>query len=187
MTSNLPASVLNHHDFQSAVHLVREIEPGDEIDYGWVCEHAALVWQDCDKSWNDLDAKADGIIRYIGGGTGLFTLGVLASVNPNNVLLIVWAIPAVICGLASILFASMARKPSWRPSPPEITEAINYVHDTEKDQPQARFLSQWHMACVAMRIVSNKKATLIEVSTWLYLAAIALLLLPVLVAIVQMM
>jgi hypothetical protein len=178
--SKLLESIENHPDHQAAVAFMQTVEGKEGVDYQWVFDHAKLLWEDRQKTLSDLDAKADGIIRYLGGGTALFTLGVLARVDASVTYLVWWSLPAVACALISIVLALLARKPQFFPSLPPVENAKEYAE--KESAPLPAILGQWHLACVDATIACEKKAFYVEWATRFYFLSIASLALPIIVA-----
>src|SRR5215208_5555830 len=59
-----------------------EAEP--DADYGWAWEYARDAYDRKMAVRDSLDDKASDIIKYLGGGAGLFTLAALLNVKPEN-------------------------------------------------------------------------------------------------------
>src|SRR5262245_31100274 len=53
------------------------LAPQDGVNYEWVVAVAKARYDALVKAFDDLDAKAAAIVGYLGGGTGLITLGTL--------------------------------------------------------------------------------------------------------------
>src|SRR5262249_7329045 len=56
----------------SQLEFSKEVRPIENADYKWLLDYARLLWDECNKTFASLDEKAENIIRYLGGGTGLF-------------------------------------------------------------------------------------------------------------------
>lgn len=155
------------------------IEPDEGKDYGWVWDYAkdTFAWSRAD--YRDLETKASEIIKYLGGGTGLFTLGVLASVNHNNRWVVLCVIPSYLAALTSIFFAVRVRLPMRVLFPPTVEGAYRYAdHYGGPSMSRATFLGQWHRACVGIDLAVSEKARLVRRATWAFFAAIAGLAIP---------
>jgi hypothetical protein len=179
-----PKSVTNHPSHKEALEFLQS-DGNPSRDYSWAYEYAKSLWEHRTKVFAIIDDKADSIIKYLGGGTGIFALGIIAKVDSSNAYLAFWCLPAVVCALTSICFAVSARRVREVPSPPTVSQAIKeYVdsYDTA-DQAKAAFLGQWNLACVDMQIVCDRKSWFVEKATSLYFWALALLVVPLLVAI----
>jgi hypothetical protein len=185
LSDTLPSWITSAPEYQEAKHFKENIKLAQNADhYKWVWEYAAAEYERRLSVWSILDEKADTIIKYLGGGTGLFTLGALASIREGNAILIGLAIPAVVTALFSVLLSLVARIPRPTGSPPSVKGAFEFADTYGSDEEaKAIFLGQWHQTCETMQVVNGRKAMLIVWSTWLYLAALFLLLLPLIVAV----
>ena len=172
-----------YKDHQKAVEFL-QAEGSAQRDYEWLVDYSKYLWEQRVRIFTTIDEKADSIIKYLGGGTAIFALGIIAKADSSNYFLIFWCLPAVLCSLGSILFAVIARMPRGVPSLPPIIQVINeYVEVYENAKAaQTAFLGQWNLACVDMKLICHRKSWFLGWATWLYLFAIALLILPLLVA-----
>ncbi len=114
--------------YREAEKFEQEIQPEKEVNYDWVwdyaCETHNHIWERC----KELDNKANDIIKYLGGGVGLFTVGTIANISSQNAWLVVWTIPSFFFSLASILFAVLALKPNPVKLPPSVESAYKYAN-----------------------------------------------------------
>lgn len=155
------------------------------VEYAWVDDYRRVVWDHRCKVLSTLNDKADAIFRYLGGGTGLFALGVLVKLDHEHARLTEVSLPALLCALAAILLACIAKNPSYAPNLPSIQDALTtYAEGSGSDHEAiGAFLGQWNLACEDMRLVCMRKANLIQWATWLYFVAISFLLLPITISI----
>jgi hypothetical protein len=179
-----PADMERDSAHQDALRFMQDFEAKDGVDYEWVSDYANGLWDHRVKIYSTLDDKADAIIRYLGGGTGLFALGVLAKVEPANAYLVYWSMPAVLSALVSLFFAARVKIPSFAPSAPTVKQAIVEFADADATPKKAKaeFLGHLHLACEDMKLVCNRKAAWLEWATRLYIAALFLLAMPLAVA-----
>ena len=184
-----PPRLQDHPAYKTAEAFKETIKPVEGANYDWVWDYAEEVYDRLSKVYKDLDDKANDIIKYLGGGAGLFTLGAIANVNKDNALLMLSALPALACALLSIFFAVLARKPNENRTPPSVFSAFrfagHYLDDDGEDSKKAKaiFLGQWHLACEAMGLAVDLKSRRVAWATWTFLLSIALLLVPFIVAI----
>jgi hypothetical protein len=171
-------------DYKKALEFNSKHEPRSDRDYKWIWQYAEqnfLRWEDANKY---LDEKADSLIKYLGGGTGLFTILSITSAKSETLGIIAWAIPAVVAALIATAFAIWARTPATAFAPPSIEGAIIYTNEfAEKDR--AVFLGQWHLASEGMRLAVKLKAGRVKFASVLYVTALILLLIPLIVAVSQ--
>src|SRR5579884_3270143 len=164
-TATIPNQIRANESHKQAVAFMENFHAKEGVDYSWIIDYAKLLWDERNAQYKMLDEKADSIIKYLGGGLGLFSLGVLAKVDPANAYLIIWALPAVICALLSLYFATKARGPNPVPTLPPVETATSYA---EKEKWQADFLGKWHVACEDFRVANRDKVRLLEWGTWCY-------------------
>src|SRR5690606_4594021 len=124
--------------------------------------------------------KADAIIKYLGGGTAAVTLGTLAAVGPNNAWIPLLLLPSLVFALWSIYLALRVRQPTDVPSPPHVTTAIKYAN-AYGSQAEATFIALWHLCCEGIAFVNGRKARKLKIYGYLYFAAVACLLIPIVV------
>jgi hypothetical protein len=181
--STIPSHIRDDESYRRAVSFMQNLQAKEGIDYGWVFEYAKSLWTERNSEFAALDNKADAIIKYLGGGLGLFSVGVLAKVDVSNAYLIFWALPAVVCAIISLFLAAWARKPSAAPALPPVEAAVNYAEE-DKDEKKAHmaFLGQWNLICESHRLINLSKAWKLEQATYFYCAALGLLTLPLLAA-----
>jgi hypothetical protein len=120
------------------------------------------------------------VIKYLGGGTAVVTVAALATVNHYSAWLPILLLPSLGCALAAIAFANSARRPRFHPSPPLITEAVNYA-EAYSEKAEATFLGLWHLCCEGLDIVNALKAKRVDCASRCYWWALFCLLLPALV------
>ena len=166
--------------YQEALAFKDRAEGIEGKDYDWVCNYAETVYGQLMATRDALDDKANDVIKYLGGGAGLFTLAALMTVKPENIGVFCWALPSFLCALISVFFAVRAREPSDVAYPPTIKTAVEYIeHFADGQTALGAFLGQWHAACEGMHIVVGHKAELVTLSIKAYFWTIFLLLLPV--------
>jgi hypothetical protein len=177
--SKFPASVESNEDHVFAANFMEEFRAKPNIKYGWVSSYARDLWDERKKVHSLVDEKADSIVKYLGGGTGIFAILALSKVDINNAYLIGWALPAVLCAIISLFFAALARRPTFSPNLPTVDSAIGYAEEDENEEiGKTNFLGQWTLACEDMRLAIEIKSRYLVWSSRFYCIALALLLLP---------
>jgi hypothetical protein len=168
-------------EYQDATTFRENITPLEGVDYAWACSYAQDRFKRLEQICRELDDKANEIIKYLGGGTGLYTLAVVANNSPGKRWVILMAVPAFLLALISIALALRARQPIPTPGPPSIQGATQYA-DSYEHLAQAFFLGQWHQTCVGMELAIREKAARIQVANFYLFATIVTLLLPIVAA-----
>ena len=153
------ADIEGSPEYIAAKEFKETIELKEGVDYGWVWDYAADSYRRTEQIYRELDDKANDIIKYLGGGTGLFTLAALSNVNANNACIILGATPSFVLALIAIALAARARQPNPAYQPPSIQSAFNYAGHYKYDpKAKAVFLGQWHLTCVGMDVANEIKA-----------------------------
>jgi|SRR5579864_160387 len=183
-TPTLPNHIEDNETYKRAVVAMKATTAKEGVEYGWVLEYAKTRYEHCSKILSILDDKADGIIRYLGGGTGLFALGALSKIDSANSHLVWWSLPAIFAALVSLWFAWRVRKARTVPSLPSVLDAKeNYAEGCPTDgAAKAAFLGQWNLYCEGTRVECHAKAALLDRATCCYFIALVLLVLPLIAA-----
>jgi hypothetical protein len=180
----VPAFVRKSEAYATAVAFMGSAAAKENAEYKWVLDYAKGLWEYRNKVFVSLDEKAESIIKYLGGGTGLFALGALAKVDTSNNYIAFSALPAIGAALLAILFALLSKMPSAFPGLPAVKEAKECADDLETENAATgAFLGQWNYACEMARLVCGRKARRIAWATGFAYVSLSLLLLPLLVAI----
>jgi hypothetical protein len=189
ITSNTttPAFVEKDEAYKRALEFMEAATAKEGVeDYKWVLDYAKGLWEYRNKVFALLDEKAEGIIKYLGGGTGLFAIAALAKVDSSNNYIAFWTLPAIVVALVAILLALLSKAPGPFPSPPTIENAKQYADGLKTEQAAiAAFLGQLNLACEKARLICECKAKVVGCAVIATYTALALLLVPLLVAISQ--
>ena len=173
-------------EYKAAAEFNERFRPKDEVRYDWVTRFAQEKYRDLAAGFKGVDDKADGLIRYIVGGTGLFALAGLASAGRMDVWVYVWAGPAVVAAFLALVFAWKARTPGSVDTPPPIRDAIRYAeHYRGEGEAEAAFLGAWEQVCVGLRLTTDRKARLVGRAEGWFVCAVILLLLPPVIAVIS--
>jgi hypothetical protein len=183
-TDDLQAEIEAQPQLAQAKEFSKTIEPKDNVDYDWIWNYAKDKFDRAEQTYNELDDKANDIIKYLGGGTGLFALATLANITPKNFYVFFLAVPSFVLAVVSIALAASARRPNPVLELPDIRRAYRFVTNFENgESSKAAFLGQWDLACEGMFQANLLKAERIELATTYYLRAITFLAVPIIVAI----
>ena len=177
--------VANNKAARDAADFDRTFEPQAGVEYEWVTKHSREQYDDAKKVFDGLDAKATAIITYLSSRTGLITLGSIAAIATEKVPAeVVWcSIPALVCSCIAIVFALRARRPLpvYPPSGADKVVGIANHYKSAKNA-EAAFLSHWHLLTVLLRPTIYIKSWNVDYATRLIVATVALLFLPLFVA-----
>lgn len=120
--------------YREAASFAQSIEPRDGVDYQWIWDYSKEHYEMLCKVRSILDDKANDILKYLGSGTALFTLGVLANIKSENWYLYLLAIPSYFLSLLSLYYAIKAREPSAAFHPPAIKGLWDYFEHYQKKE-----------------------------------------------------
>lgn len=176
-----PSRVHLGQEYLDAHNFKNSFRPRDETDYTWVAEYAQIVYTRLDQADQTLDSKADALIRVLGGGAGLLTLGMVANIAKLSGPVVFALGIALAFALASICFAALARLPRETFLPPSIAWALTYA-DAYGMKASAQFLAQWHLTCEGMRLLVRAKSLYVKYATWLAILCFGAVALSFLVA-----
>ena len=131
---------------------------------------------------DDLDDKADGIIKYLGAFSGI-----AAIVGAYGAVAVDWriavsALPPVALAVIATCVAVRARIPMGVPAPPAGGYAILYA-ETFGGAAETAFMPQVVAAGRGMAAVVDEKRRLVRVATALFVWALVCLIIPLLTAI----
>jgi hypothetical protein len=179
------ASIKSRPEYTAADEFKETIDPKKGAKYEWVWTYAGKKFERVEGIFRALDEKANDIIKYMGGGTGLFALGALAKVTHETRWVIIWALPSFVLAIIAIAHAARARQPAAVCEPPSVESAFKYASHYG-DESETYFIGQWHLACKALQMAIEDKAHRIDVATRCYVWALALLVLPIIAAIASL-
>lgn len=151
---------------------------GEIDDLEWVVNHAKTKYAEGLDAWSMLESKADSLIRYLGGGAGLLTVGSILSVSIETVTVFLCMIPAIVCAVFGIIFAILSRAPADFSATPQANKACGCAQKYRDKSSAIFMIGEYHLAAVKVRVSSAKKAKLVTEATWCYFGAIVLLLVP---------
>jgi hypothetical protein len=168
------------------------------VDYSWVIEFAKQRHDYLEKSSEQIDAKASTILGYLGGGTGLFTLGSITAFGAGNIRSeVIWfALPSFLLAGISLLLAARVRLTKTH-GYPRLESAVDHaqyfqeipapivtgpettlIEEKKERDGQVEFLGVWNEATVKTSRSVEIKGRLLDLSIKYFVAAIAALALP---------
>jgi hypothetical protein len=164
------------------------------VNYAWAVKLAKDLHDYYEKSAKEIDDKAASVVGYLGGGTGLFTLGSVAAVGSGNAhwSVVVAALPSFLAaGLALHLAACVRRTHEF--SIPSASSAVAYANFDEFIPPhtegktgngEVEFMGQWHEAAAKVGAIVERKGALFDRSLRVFVIAVFSLILPLFTGIV---
>lgn len=166
-----PNSVHLDPEYQAAHEFKDQYIPKESVEYDWVVAYARLILDRFDQADQALDAKAESIMKVLGGGTGLLTLGGIINRPKLDAAVAASLCVALVLALAAIACAAWVRVPRNAFLPPSIGWALAYADYYEK-LAEARFMAQWHLACEGARLALRAKVRGVKAATWLAVFAL---------------
>ena len=170
----------NRAKYEEAKRFRQEFMPEENLDYDWVFEYAKEKYDKMLKNLEQLDDKADALIKYLGGGTAFVAFGAIVGAGRGNALAILLMAPSVMLALWAIAYAIRPRLPTPTPVPPKVDEAVSYA-EAFRDRGKYYFIGQWHETCQLLGSIITAKAARIIIASKYYYRALLFLLLPVLI------
>jgi len=167
-----------------ARQFAREFVPREGVDYTWVEQYAREQYVAFRSVWDVLDNKATTIITTLTSATGLFTLGTIAVVTTAKVPVDVveWALPTILAAIAAIILAAWSRRPVDIFPPPDPEQMVRMAHDFPGGcEGRALMIPQWFWLTELLRGPLAAKARYVAWATWLMIASLVGLLLPLIV------
>ncbi len=138
---DLRAQIEQEPEFAKARKFKLTIEPKQDVSYEWLWDYASDKFKRAQQTYKDLDDKAGDIIKYLGGGTGIFALATLANMTTANYCVIISATPSFVFALISIFLAASTRRPVRLPNHQRSGSHIDTQSDTKKKRnPRLRSL-----------------------------------------------
>jgi hypothetical protein len=174
----------NDPSYIEANEFAKSIEPEEGVDYEWVADYATDLFDRLTRSNKELDEKANDIVKYLGGGSGLFALLAITKVDPANSVVLWSVLPAFIVALVAIYRAASVRRPMDLDLPPSVKAAFDYAV-TYNTTARAAFVGKWHVACQHAVLVNGYKTKLVEQATRWFVLAIASLTLPIVASLIR--
>jgi len=178
----LPTRVHDDPDYQKAHEFKDTYSPKEGVDYDWIQDYARLTYDRFQQADELLDAKAESIIKILGGGTGLVTLGAILNLSKLGLPAAIGLGISLLLALVAIAVAAWVRVPRQTFLPPSVAWALTYA-DFYREAAPNKFLAQWHLACEGARLAVRAKARGVKVATWFAFAALVCLTLSFFIAV----
>jgi membrane protein required for beta-lactamase induction len=158
-------------EYAAALSFAQTYAPKSGTDYGWVVEHAEREYARLENIAEDLDNKADSLVRYLG------VLVTAISVSFTYLLKfgdekVFYGLPSLLLMLGSIVCAVRARMPERQALPMETKTAFAYADAYSNDYAKASSAAMTWAASTWIRLVNEKKGALIQWAFRLFVASI---------------
>ena len=170
-------------DLEEAEAFHAEFRPSPTADYGWVIAVARQRLDVSRASFKSIDDKAAHLMTYLGSGTGVVIAAAVAGVatGPVHPAVAIASLPAFCFALRSLTLAAQCRSPNELCPPP--TAASAALLADQGPLGEAAMIPAWNLAAVQNDAVTSRKAAQLTAAVRSLVAAIWLLLLPLVVGI----
>lgn len=161
-------------DYERAYEYFLQFVPKDDVDYEWVATYAEDHYRRLKNVAEELDHKADSVIRIFASGSGLLSLGAILNLEKFPLAVGAFWSLGLFFALAAVVRSGWVRYPKVTFLPPSVGWAIDTA---EKQGVKSRdaFLAQWHLASEGLRLGSARKAQSLKAAMQLGLVALTML------------
>ncbi len=173
-------------EYLEAVEFWKSFSEKDGVEYDGVITYARELHERYDKTEKLLEAKAESVIKYLGGGSALLTLGALASLRTDTREACIVGATAIFSLLPSLCFAVAAISAAINVSMPRAAATLQTVefavsmaeyHKTKK-KAELDLMLLLHPICETLHYRNLKKAQFVELAQRKYIWAMRCLLIP---------
>jgi hypothetical protein len=155
------AAYEEHRDYKSATSWMEKVPPLDEAAASFALDYAEKRYARMIATLDGADEKADAILRLSGGAGAAFTIAAgFASPSGDWIL----ALPMIPLFVAALL-AVIARWPTTVPDGPRVCDLVDDVRDEGLPEVRGLLPAAYHCAIVGMRIVADRKAKIVAISS----------------------
>ncbi|NOY30753.1 MAG: hypothetical protein GXP28_11470 [Planctomycetes bacterium] len=109
-------SIFTDPEYQAAYRFKDVFLPDKDKDYEWVAEYARFTFDQLQKANDTLDKKSESIMRVLGGGSGLLSLGAVLNLTKIGVATAFGLLSAL--ALVAVVVAVWVRVPQNTLLPP---------------------------------------------------------------------
>jgi hypothetical protein len=165
---------------------VRSDDENEKVDYSPVVDWSKELWSALERTETALDEKADAVVKYLGGGTALLSLGVLFGVKLDTsraslfaLITLASAAPAILCAIRAISFAIAGRNPSESATLTKLDKAIEIAnYYKKKEYIEINLWLMLHPVSYVLLQRNGYKAELVQKAYLYYERALKLLVIP---------
>lgn len=166
------------HDYKTAMELAQSYSPQKERDYAWVVDHANRQFEQASACVDAIDAKAAGVINYLGAFGGLAAISAVQQAGSETPWLATLLIPSIIAAASGIALCATALRPRSHAYPPNPERAMRYAEAYEPEIAPMRFALMTWAATERLKAVQSMKARLVGAAYWALTVAVGLLVAP---------
>jgi hypothetical protein len=176
-----PPPIEDHPAFKIALGFKDAIRIDNDVNYDWLYDYSIDTLNRHINLSKEIEDKADSIIKYLGGGTGILTFAALNNLSSLGQRVIYWSIPALLMASLSVLVAAMVRNPFRTYFPPSVLDAYDYAlrYKTE-EKAKGAMVGALHAVIVSSDWTYEIKSSRLAWATTTFALTIVLLVLPIL-------
>jgi len=162
------------YDYNKAIDFANSFNPQSDCAYGWVYEHSLSLYNQTSESINDLDKKADNMIKYLVPGSGLLGLFVsYIALSRGNFMIGLYAFIGIIFVIGALIYAVSALMPSDYALLPSVKSALNKADNyPQTEQAKAKFASIIAIAISGQLSAIEYKYKKVDISYILFIYSI---------------
>ena len=76
-----PDKIFTDPEYAAAFQYKNDFQPKETADYDWVGEYAVFTYNELQTVERTLDAKAESIVKLLGGASGLLSVGAIINME----------------------------------------------------------------------------------------------------------
>lgn len=160
--------------YKETEKFAKEFEPQEGKSYKWVYNHALYQFNDITEALNDLDKKADSMIKYLAPSSGILGTVFVYFLSQGNytgiIILVLFGVFLVIVSMALSVYSLMPLTQSMLPSIRQAIEAAEYFSD--ENQACGSFVTGIDLAIKMKRHINRIKAVRIKWSYRIFFIAL---------------
>lgn len=171
----LRQKIENHSSYLEFLEQAQAFNPAEDVDYSWVKEQSVRELERLSTFVKDLDAKADWLTKFFGGGSGIlalvFTYFLQSSpawFSGSKWMIVGHFAPVLVALVVALALAIRVRSPDMLPDEPNTHKAAFYAEEfTETHYAMMR-----GVASEGLRIALNYKGKLLSYAHYLLIGSI---------------
>lgn len=179
--------------YKYADEFYRNFKAQEGVDYTHAIQYARELYDRYNATDKLYDEKADSIIKYLGGGTGIIAAGALLAMKIDSQRGIILSlvglaslVPALVCTCLAVHFALNVRKPRRAAMLPKIQFAIEMAHFHKPEELQINLWLVYYPLCEALGHRNEMKSEHVNKAHLFYRWALWLLVVPVMAIIISL-
>lgn len=154
--------VRQHESYRAAEKFANDFKPITNESYKSLFDYSRSVFSGAEDAITSLDTKAWNMVRYLGPGSGILSVG-LASFASNGLNIMIPIVPGIVFIIVAIILALRAIMPCEQTLGASIESTLRLMEKYKnEDQSLGHITAGLVKSTVYLRIVADKKAALIR-------------------------